>query len=316
MITRVLEESIRNKLGQDKAIVIMGARQVGKTTLLKHLFKEKEGILWLNGDEQDTRALFENISATRLKYIFGNNKTVIIDEAQDLDDEYFDKISRFNISYGADDAQILYPEHSSNRAELQSRFPENVEYVLDKNFRSTLAIMNFAKVAFPNAYIPQNTLDTLADNPGEKPTLVVTDGNPTFDTGARNTRNDAIRRIIETFRADTHNIAILVPFKKTVEQFHEILSDLEIAHSIYYEDQSVFPNGCPPIDNVHITTYKSAKGLEFDTVLIPDFGSMNYLCSKFEVLNWKDFYVAVTRARTNLYLFSNFPIPSLSNVTE
>ena len=61
MITRVLEESIRNKLGQDKAIVIMGARQVGKTTLLKHLFKEKEGILWLNGDEQDTRALFENI---------------------------------------------------------------------------------------------------------------------------------------------------------------------------------------------------------------------------------------------------------------
>lgn len=28
MITRVLEESIRNKLGQDKAIVIMGARQV------------------------------------------------------------------------------------------------------------------------------------------------------------------------------------------------------------------------------------------------------------------------------------------------
>ena len=176
--------------------------------------------------------------------------------------------------------------------------------------------MNFAKVAFPNAYIPQNTLDTLADNPGEKPTLVVTDGNPTFDTGARNTRNDAIRRIIETFRADTHNIAILVPFKKTVEQFHEILSDLEIAHSIYYEDQSVFPNGCPPIDNVHITTYKSAKGLEFDTVLIPDFGSMNYLCSKFEVLNWKDFYVAVTRARTNLYLFSNFPIPSLSNVTE
>lgn len=53
---------------------------------MKHLFKEKEGILWLNGDEQDTRALFENISATRLKYIFGNNKTVIIDEAQRIED--------------------------------------------------------------------------------------------------------------------------------------------------------------------------------------------------------------------------------------
>lgn len=78
-----------------------------------------------------------------------NFEEVIIDEAQDLDDEYFDKISRFNVSYGADDAQILYPEHSSSKAELQSRFSKNVEYVLDKNFRSTLAIMNFARIAFP-----------------------------------------------------------------------------------------------------------------------------------------------------------------------
>lgn len=241
---------------------------------------------------------------------------VIIDEAQDLDNEFFDRISRFNISYGADDAQILYPEHSLSRAELQSRFPNNVEYVLDRNFRSTLAIMSFAQVAFPNAYIPQNTLNALANNPGEKPTLIVTNGNPTFDASARNIRNDAIKRIIETFRADTHNIAILVPFKKTVENFHEILSGMGISHSIYYEDQNVFPNGCPPIENVHITTYKSAKGLEFDTVLVPDFGAMNYLCSNFDVLNWEDFYVAVTRARTNLYLFSNFPIPSLKNVVE
>ena len=66
MITRVLEESIRNKLGQDKAIVIMGARQVGKTTLLKHLFKEKEGILWLNGDEQDTLVHFLKTSQQRV----------------------------------------------------------------------------------------------------------------------------------------------------------------------------------------------------------------------------------------------------------
>lgn len=41
MITRVLEESIRNKLGQDKAIVIMGARQVGKTTLIETSVQRK-----------------------------------------------------------------------------------------------------------------------------------------------------------------------------------------------------------------------------------------------------------------------------------
>ena len=245
-----------------------------------------------------------------------NFSEIIIDEAQDLDVEYFDQISGFSISYGADDAQILYPEHSSTKEELEERFKNNVEYVLDRNFRSTLAIMKFARVAFPNAYIPQNTLDALANNPGEKPTLIVTDGNPLFNENARSTRDNAIREIIETFRADTYNIAILLPFKNTVKEYHDILDEMDIAHSFYYEDQKEFPNGCPPIDNVHITTFKSAKGLEFDTVLVPDFGSMDYLCNKYDVIDWNDFYVAVTRARTNLYLFSNNNIPQLNNVVE
>lgn len=65
MIARILEQTIQEKLGQGKAIIIMGPRQVGKTTLLKQMFTDSNDILWLNGDEQDTRSLFENISATQ-----------------------------------------------------------------------------------------------------------------------------------------------------------------------------------------------------------------------------------------------------------
>jgi len=43
----------------------MGARQIGKTTLLKHIFSENT--FWLNGDELEVRNLFANISAVRLK---------------------------------------------------------------------------------------------------------------------------------------------------------------------------------------------------------------------------------------------------------
>ena len=89
-----------------------------------------------------------------------------------------------------------------------------------------------------------------------------------------------------------------------------------IKHSHYYEDKSVFPKGCPDIDNVHVTTYKSAKGLEFDTVIIPDFGNMNYLCGSTYPVEWNDFYVAATRARSNLYLFSDYDIPTLSSVVD
>jgi predicted AAA+ superfamily ATPase len=82
MINRVLEDIVKDKLDKGKAIIIMGARQVGKTTLLKGLFKGSDESLWFNGDEPDVQNLFENISSTRLKYIFGSKKYIVIDEAQ------------------------------------------------------------------------------------------------------------------------------------------------------------------------------------------------------------------------------------------
>lgn len=87
MIRRVLDNVVRDKLFKGKAIIIMGPRQVGKTTLLKQLFAgSDEDVLWLNGDEQDVRDLFENISSSRLKLIIGNKKVIIIDEAQHITD--------------------------------------------------------------------------------------------------------------------------------------------------------------------------------------------------------------------------------------
>ena len=62
MIQRILSENIQNRLNKGKAIVLMGARQVGKTTLIKELFKNYSDVFWLNGDETDVQLLFENIS--------------------------------------------------------------------------------------------------------------------------------------------------------------------------------------------------------------------------------------------------------------
>ncbi|MBN1650332.1 MAG: ATP-binding protein [Bacteroidales bacterium] len=82
MITRDLEVEIGKKLFGGKAIIIMGARQTGKTTLLKKITKNQEDVLWLNADEVDTIALFENVSSIRLKSIFAGKKIIVIDEAQ------------------------------------------------------------------------------------------------------------------------------------------------------------------------------------------------------------------------------------------
>ncbi len=64
----------------------MGARQIGKTTLLKSVFNAREDILWFNGDETDVQELFATASATRLKALFGAKKIIVIDEAQRIRD--------------------------------------------------------------------------------------------------------------------------------------------------------------------------------------------------------------------------------------
>jgi predicted AAA+ superfamily ATPase len=54
---------------------------VGKTTFLKDYFKEVDA-LWLNADDADIRQLLSNQNSTSIRQVVGNNTTVIIDEAQ------------------------------------------------------------------------------------------------------------------------------------------------------------------------------------------------------------------------------------------
>ncbi|MDR1523001.1 MAG: ATP-binding protein [Endomicrobium sp.] len=86
MIKRDIEKKIISKIGKGKAIIVYGARQVGKTTLIKDIFGNKNGVLWLNGDDDVVRATFENINTETFRPIIGPNKTIIIDEAQRIKD--------------------------------------------------------------------------------------------------------------------------------------------------------------------------------------------------------------------------------------
>ena len=87
MIKRSIEDTIKAQLHGDRAIIVMGARQVGKTTLLKQIFATDESdVLWMSGDEPDVRGMFENMTSTRLRSIIGNHRVVIIDEAQRIED--------------------------------------------------------------------------------------------------------------------------------------------------------------------------------------------------------------------------------------
>lgn len=86
MYTRENFAEMQQTLFNGRALLLLGARQVGKTTLLEELCAHEEKVLWLNADEESVRALFTDMSVTKLKQIIGNNKILVIDEAQLIND--------------------------------------------------------------------------------------------------------------------------------------------------------------------------------------------------------------------------------------
>jgi uncharacterized protein len=87
MIERSLEKLTHQYLVPGKVVLIMGARRVGKTTLLKKVKNQaKEKVLYFNGDDIDTHELFAKRSVANFKRIIGDHKMLIFDEAQEIAD--------------------------------------------------------------------------------------------------------------------------------------------------------------------------------------------------------------------------------------
>ncbi len=85
MIVRSQQDRILRTLSRGKAVLLMGPRQVGKSTLTRQVFADRVSeVLWLNGDDGDTRDFFLNFTATKMRQALGAKKIVVIDEAQRL----------------------------------------------------------------------------------------------------------------------------------------------------------------------------------------------------------------------------------------
>lgn len=82
IIKRTIQKEIEQKLFKGKIIVIYGARQVGKTTLVKTISRQIEPSIYLNCDEPDIRQSLTNANSTSLKSLIGTARLVVIDEAQ------------------------------------------------------------------------------------------------------------------------------------------------------------------------------------------------------------------------------------------
>lgn len=86
MLNRNIVESVRKKLKDKKAIVLLGPRQVGKSTFIGQLSSDLiPPVTYWNGDDADIRTLLVAPTGTLLKALLGNTSTLVIDEAQRIE---------------------------------------------------------------------------------------------------------------------------------------------------------------------------------------------------------------------------------------
>ena len=84
MITRTITQNLVADCDNKKAIVVIGPRQVGKTTLIQKIVEGKK-TLFLNGDDPQTRLQLATANFQFLLQLVTDYDTIVIDEAQRIE---------------------------------------------------------------------------------------------------------------------------------------------------------------------------------------------------------------------------------------
>ena len=241
------------------------------------------------GSTIHTTTDFENKIARSLS---AKLQEVIVDEAQDNKIKFYDILNEkaVNISYGADIKQSLQ-NNNEIAAQLRSVFPGNNEYTLFENFRNTYEIMLFTKSILKDFLIPQYTIDSLANRKGSPPEVYINNDN-------RNRDKAVISKVMQNY-GKAHNIGIIVKSEPSAFYFYELISNLVDSNKEKFADAELSFYKTINLGNIHISTSHSAKGFEFDTVILPDF-EFYHGNELEENLN----YISITRARQNILIIS------------
>lgn len=230
-------------------------------------------------------AEFEGIEENRFV------KHLVIDEMQDYTPIQFAVLNKMypcQKTILGDFGQVLNPTHLHSLDEIRSIYKDAQFVVLNKSYRSTYEIMDFAKEICNQPYLE------MVKRHGEHPKSIYCEN---IDSEIA-----AVADLIKEFEEGGNaSLGIVVKTGADAKRLYDLLSEEHQVHLIS-QDSTRFTNG------VSIMSIQMAKGLEFDEVIVPDADDINYSSDYDRNL----LYIACTRAMHKLTLFyTGSPSPFL-----
>ena len=218
-------------------------------------------------------------------------KHLVIDEMQDYTPVQFAVLNRMypcQKTILGDFGQVLNPCHLHSPDEIRRIYKDAEFIALNKSYRSTYEIMEFAKTI-----CNQPSLE-MVERHGEQPKSVY--------CGTVNCEIASVETLIKKFeKGGNTSLGIVVKTDADAKRYYDLLSGEHPVH-LLSRDSTGFTNG------VSITSIRMAKGLEFDEVIVPDADNRNYDSDYDRNL----LYIACTRAMHQLTLFyTGSPSPFL-----
>jgi len=155
---REIEKKINKYIDSPEIIAIFGSRQVGKTTILKHIYHNSENALFLTFDDIETKILFQEDIKSFIKLYIEPYDRIFIDEFQYVTDGG----KHLKYIYDTTDKKIFISGSSAMELSIHA-----IKYLAGRIFVFNLYSFSFAeflRVKDEHLYKLYNDLDSSISN--------------------------------------------------------------------------------------------------------------------------------------------------------